>query len=309
MAFAQRAGRRAGAWAGFDEYPGCHVDGTLSLACFGTAVAGAGCLFRRYRPLRGSTLTAPLGWGVFSLLVLGLGELFLGVGGQTVAPASHVRYLTAVSTMCPLMAVLGAKRPQDRGWQFVVVTLAAVLAFPCLVALSFRSDTPLRLDAIWQWCLAILLGMGLLNNLPTRYGPSALLAVAGQVLLLWGQLPLLDDVLPGLASHTGGRLAGIGMLTAAAAAWSWEWPRPQRPAAGIDRLWLDFRDGFGAVWALRVLGRFNASAEMYGWQVELQWRGLSGDPPSAEVEAAMRKALSGLLRRFVPPEWIAERLG
>lgn len=284
------------------------METAVGLGCFATAIAGGGALLRRWRALRGTTLRAPLAWGMVALLLPGAVELWLGLLPRTPAWASHVRYLAAITTFCPLMAVLGAKRPQDRGWQFVVLTLCAVLAFPCAVALAYRGQAPLLLDPIWQWSLAVLLGMGLLNNLPTRYWPSALLSAAGQVLLLWDQLPLPGHALPDPGFRAVWPIAGVGALALAAAAWAWQWPRRRRPEPGIDRLWLDYRDTFGAVWSLRILARFNASAEMYGWSAQLQWHGLSGSPPDSDTEAAMRKSLTSLLRRFVPPDWIAQRL-
>ena len=50
-------------------------------------------------------------------------------------------------------------------------------------------------------------------------------------------------------------------------------PRGGGALAGIDRVWLDFRDAFGVVWALCIEQRVNASAAMYGWPVVLNWTG------------------------------------
>jgi hypothetical protein len=92
-------------------------------------------------------------------------------------------------------------------------------------------------------------------------------------------------------------------------------------------VWLDFRDAFGVVWALRVADRFNATAQICGWPVRLGWHGLNVDrglgeanqsaqsdanstSPAAlagEIGQQMQSTLATLLRRFVSPEWIEQR--
>ncbi len=80
---------------------------------------------------------------------------------------------------------------------------------------------------------------------------------------------------------------------------------------GLDRVWLDFRDAFGAVWGLRVMERMNASAAMLGWPVTLSWQGFLANEPGAgnvETPQIVEDSLRTLLRRFVSPAWIDERL-
>ena len=106
--------------------------------------------------------------------------------------------------------------------------------------------------------------------------------------------------------------------TLAVSAWSaWRGAGRAPPArTGLERLWFWFRDLWGVVWALRILERFNRTAELKGWPVRLGWFGLEpagtpaagrdrpavADPP--EAEAAFR----GLIRRFAQPERVAEVL-
>ena len=45
------------------------------------------------------------------------------------------RFAAAVLSFAPTMALLGAKRPQNGAWQFVVITLWAILALPAFEVL------------------------------------------------------------------------------------------------------------------------------------------------------------------------------
>jgi hypothetical protein len=88
------------------------------------------------------------------------------------------------------------------------------------------------------------------------------------------------------------------------------WPRRRPAKSPLDRVWLDFRDAYGAVWGLRVQQRVNQAAAMYGWNLRLDWQGftsLDGAVISRETEKSVRDNLANLLRRFVSPAWIAEQ--
>src|SRR5262245_4046075 len=97
-------------------------------------------LLRSRRKLAGTTLIAPWCWAMFSLAVVAGSETICR--SQSVAPStawlSHIRYLAATTTFCPFMALLGAKRPQNRAWQFIVLALLTVLALPAVEGLLFR---------------------------------------------------------------------------------------------------------------------------------------------------------------------------
>jgi hypothetical protein len=88
--------------------------------------------------------------------------------------------------------------------------------------------------------------------------------------------------------------------------------RRGRVAAPLDRLWLDFRDAYGAVWGLRIAERINSAARGNGWNLSLTWQGFVPTPdaaePTPEALAAAGEMLETLVRRFVSGEWIALRL-
>ena len=94
-----------------------------------------------------------------------------------------------------MMALLGAKRPQDRGWQFIVAALWGILSLPSVHWLLFggvREIHPAQLGF-----LAILVGVGVVNGAATRYWPSSLLYGGGQAALLAAYFDTSNDWLPG----------------------------------------------------------------------------------------------------------------
>lgn len=271
---------------------------TLALAL---ATAGSQTLRRVW----GTTLVAPAAWWILSALAIGVAEAMLAAGA--IEPASLaeslIRYGAAVSLFCPLTAVLGAKRPQDRGWQWVVLSLWVVLLVPAGQALASSAGQRLELYGAWQALLAGFIAMGLLNYLPTRFWLSSLLAAAGQTFVL-------SDALFG-ADASGNRVAiGLGLLLAAAVtgalnAAAQRRQRSQQPATTAR--WLKFRDGWGAFWALRVMQRVNQTAELSHWPVRLEWSGFvpldPADPASPvaftpPIEVAIDQSLDNVLRRF-----------
>jgi hypothetical protein len=89
---------------------------------------------------------------------------------------------------------------------------------------------------------------------------------------------------------------------------------PLSSSLSWNRLWTDFRNLFGIVWALRIAERVNAQAAKEGWGVRLGMRGFidarSGErvePPQEDPQ--IDHTLRWLLRRFVDDEWIDSRLG
>jgi hypothetical protein len=156
------------------------------------------------------------------------------------------------------------------------------------------------------WFLAILIVMGALNGLLTRYWPSSLLTAGAQGALIAPHLEVSAQVFdPG-----GGPLVALALFALAWGLVARQWPRRGRASLPLDRVWLDFRDDFGAVWALRVAQRLNESAARYDWPLVLDWRGFAGrdGKPVDLVPPAVDDSLRTLLRRFVSPRWIDERL-
>jgi len=275
------------------------------------AAAGLLALAYGYRALRGTTLRAPWWWAAGSILAVAASETAIALlNKEGTAAAAQLRLAASTTTLLPVVALLGAKRPQDRAWQLIVLSFWVLLALPAGQALLLRPDLPPAMHWLWSSFVFVLAIVGATNYLPTRFWPAALLAAAGQIILHWSYRPFAAASMEENVSA----LWGLGLLAAGAIAAAFIARR--RPTVGdpINRIWLDFRDEFGVVWGLRIAERINAQAKQCGWQVTLGWDGFTtsdrgsieggGELVRSELEAAFRT----LLRRFVSPDWIDARL-
>jgi hypothetical protein len=272
-------------------------------AALALAIAvAAGAQIRR---LRGTTLTAPALWAVASLAAIGIVEACLAWRGAAVEPltASLWRYAAAVSTFCPVMAVLGAKRPQDGAWQWVVLSLWIILLVPAGQAMAANSGDRLELFSAWRLLIGGLIAMGLLNYLPTRHAAAAILLAIGQSLLF---APFF-----GAADSLAWRRVGMmGVLGAAALVLESSRRRARltsgdaesTPFNQLNERWFALRDGWGAFWGLRILQRVNQSAELGRWPMGLAWWDGFSTPAtttdSKELAQQIQQTFESLLWRF-----------
>jgi uncharacterized membrane protein YhaH (DUF805 family) len=262
-------------------------------------VAGGLATLRR---VRGTTLAAPTLWWIAVAAAIAAVEALLAYRqvDSTTLQASLWRYAAAVGTFCPLIAVLGAKRPQDRGWQWVVASLWLVLLVPVAQAVASPAGTQLELFGAWRWLLWGFIAMGLLNYLPTSFALPALLVAAGQIVLLSAPTGIARSLSPPtrVAAAATLFLAACGLAT-------FRWLRATPSPLPQTTRWLNFRNAWGAFWALRVLQRVNQTAGLGHWPIRLHWNGfVSSDEPALPatlappVEALLDQSLDTLLRRF-----------
>jgi hypothetical protein len=260
-----------------------------------------------------TTLTASWRWG---LGAAGAGLACATSAAFRLLPAGAADvawYLCAVLALCPPIAVLGARRPGSHAWTwFVLLPLVAVLGWPAAAVVGTRGAVgPLELDAPPLVGVALVLVMGCGNYIGTRFGFAACLYAVGQCLI----------VLPGTrltatwtiaADHY--RVAGALLwLLAASAAHLAARRHTLNVSPGIDRLWFDFRNTFGIVWAHRLQERVNAEADREQWPARLTpdglaWQPQADEPARAQALPRIEHTLRWLLRRFVDEPWIDARI-
>jgi hypothetical protein len=252
-------------------------------------------LARAWWANRQTTLLQAVSWAA-AAWALWLWALF----PATVGAASVLApYLALSVTGCAGVAVLGAQRPRVGAWNFVVLGLLAVMLLPLVESLVMGSDLLLTAPRA-VFLVGMLAVCILINYLPTRLAPAALLLGAGCAV----QVAALSD--PAVFRDRADAAAVAGCLLVGLAPWAAyeRIVRRPRPVAEFDRLWLDFRDRFGLFWAQRLRDQFNRAAAHAGWPAYLRWRGLRLQPgarlPAPAVQAAMLDALRGLMKRFGP---------
>lgn len=258
-------------------------------------------VFRGMVRLGGTTLAAPCLWALISAVSLIMVALRANHPEAVLSPGlDALRFAAIATSVCPLVAVLGAKRPQDRGWQWVVATLWLVLVWPAGQTVVLMRGQ-IELFVAWKLFLAGLIALGPLNYLPTRHWFASILYATGQTALfsnyLWEVSP---EARPWLLP------IGAGCFLLAAAIVTWQ-ARPtgrveaEQSLAAFTCRWLNFRDAYGAFWALRILGRVNYTAELRHWPLRLAWQGFdpsNDESPTATQLTELQQTLDTLLRRF-----------
>ncbi len=233
-----------------------------------TAMAGIALLVWQMPKLRGTTLVGPCVWAVVVMAVLAVAGIYLSLATVHPSSAASLRLIYATGTFCPLMAVLGARRPHHGAWNFIVASLWVVAALPALEAMFLGRGETLDIGGVRGWFLWLMIVLGMLNYLPTRHAFSAMLVAAGQIVLLSGFLPGVDKI--GVTAA----LPIATLLLLLAISWAIWTARTRRPARNeFDARWREFRDAFGALWGVRILERVNAAARTSGWPFSLTWTG------------------------------------
>ena len=284
----------------------CLLVGCLAAAATALAAAAGAWL------VRGSTAVPAAAWGVAAAATLAL-ELGWRAAGGLVDPAAAaaLRLAAAALSVCPAMALLGAKRPQHGVWQFIVATLAVVLALPAVAATLVRPGTFPDVHMLGRGFLLVLVAVGWLNFVATRHGVAATLVAAGQGVLLRAFLPLPGWRVGDAAVDAVGCLLVAGGAAVAALQSARAAGRPPRGsghplAARIDPPYLALRETLGAAWTLRIAERFDAIATARGWPCRLRFGGLEAGAAGGDTawHRDAERAFRALVRRFVSPPWL-----
>lgn len=236
-------------------------------------------LAKAWRANRGTALEHAVWWSIGAWF--GWLAAFVFGGDDLLGP-----YVALSLTGCAGVAVLGARRPHVAAWDFVVVSLLAVLLLP--VAQGWGKPV---LSPPYLVFLGATLAFGWLDYLPTRLLPAVGLFGAGcgvEFARLCGAK--MEDTLLGVSRLAIGLTPWVGWACFA-------WPRGEMNA--VDREWLSFRDRFGVVWGQRSREQFNRAVANAGWPVVLSWHGLdqTSNEPAPPVEDLLA-TLRAVLKRF-----------
>ena len=229
--------------------------------------------------------------------------------------ASLLVYLAVTATLCPVVALLGAKKPQNRAWQWIVGALWLILSLPALTAVTFR-HTQLQLGSIWSGLIVILILLPIANYLGTRYLFSALLTAVAQVTLLaeCGAITLKPNSIWIIRdAWFSSTTSAVLLLLVANIAALFLTPRRLKMLRSVDRtndLWKEFSQRYGLLWSRRVADRAEKLVDQAGvslrlgragfYTIENQQKIFSEQPPK---QATL--TLRNLLLRFVSPQWMA----
>lgn len=289
------------------------VAAMLILAC---AVGWFGVI-RLTRTVRLTSLTAAANWAIWfqaTLTVTTIATLFKG----RVSPGilDQLWYLTAVSALCPFVAVLGARRGRLLEWSlFIVLPLIVVLEWPALAQLTrcwHGQRLELETPALLAFGVVMLMSMG--NYAVDPQGTSAtVIAWIGTWLLLGFGLVLGVDWEQFTGEHFQ-QLLAVVVFQASVWLHVQEGSKRNRHYLDWDRVWFDYQKFFGLVWTLRLMARVNEVAERDQWPWRLTPIGMqpaSRDAPhpgSPTSDPRVDHTFRWLLKPFVDPEWIDERL-
>lgn len=262
-----------------------------------------------------ATTSEPARWWAIAAL---MAFIFSILGRWSVVEAdlrtsSALSYFAAVMLLTPLIAILGARRPGVRAWPwFVVLPLVLVLQWPSVSQLmSGRSDLAVEVPTPTAIGFLLVLVMGAGNYFGTLNTLAAVLGGTGIVVMLARSANWFDP-----ATHWPEPLAATLFLLAAVRV-----RRRFRPSAkaalqpevhDANRLWIDFRDLFGIVWARRVVDRVNQFAQRESWDNQLTLDGFVAKSASPNVTAPLAvevpdravEVLCWVLRRFVDPPFV-----
>lgn len=268
-------------------------------------VLAIAAVVRGWRAARGTALRGAVAWAGGALMLAAVGQgvatglldEFLG------ATAGHWTYLAVLAALAALISVLNARSPGEGAWALLMALLVLVFLIPWLESAGprggARGTARLGLEMPWSIFYGLLVGAGLTNYLPTRYGPAALVLGLGFTLEYVG-LTRTTDPQTRLLLWTSVALSMAASINLADALGA----RPRRHSTRLEALWYWFRDHWGVVWALRVQERFNRTAEKQRWSFRLSWHGLIETGPRRDPDTPLEAAeatLVSLLRRFADP--------
>lgn len=279
------------------------------LLLVGTLIPGAVLLAGR-PAVRQTTLLTAWNWMLAAWLLWVATAIALARPATSPEARAQWLYTTAVVSLCPGIAVLGAKRPGSGVWAlFILVPLVFVLGWPALTVWRFDGPRLLAVETPVLVGFGLVLVMGTGNYLGTRFGLAAALYAAAVVLLV---LPVAAHGPAWFRATWGGVprtvLAAVPLFLGAGLA-AWRCSSGAVAADPLDGLWGEFRDRFGIVWSRRLQERLQQEAVREGWPARVGPLGLEwAEGITREQQVRTRERfehhLRWLLRRFVEEQGI-----
>lgn len=285
----------------------------LSLA----VAAGWLGVVRLTRSVRHTSLTSAAAWAVWfqvTLTATTIATLFK----SRVSPGilDQLWYLTAVSALCPFVAVLGARRSRLLEWSlFIVLPLIVVLEWPALAQLTrcwHGQRLELETPALIGFGVVMVMSMGSYAVDLDGFSLKAILWIGTWGLLVFGLAPGVNW------KQWSGELSPqvAAIIVFQITVWQYVAGTTQRNVryCAWDRVWFDFQKFFGTVWALRLMARVNEVAERDHWPWRLTPNGMqpatrnAPHPGLPASDPRVDQTFRWLLKPFVDPEWIDERL-
>lgn len=260
--------------------------------------------------VRGTTLVAPWCWALASGIVL-LAVVFPGTNEPL------LNYVSAVTTLLPAAGIYGAKRPQDRGWQWIVVALLVMLLWPAGESWLLEQRFDLAAQPLRSWFLIVLLAVQWGNwSITANAGPVTLLTAA-QVTMFWPQLPWGTG-----EADTPAWLLGASLIALVPWWLAWNLSLAKQFIASSDETafpspselaaWRFFRAAYGVVWALRAMERINEVGKLRQWPWRWSWSGpVTNAAPQSDLQveiprledaldhAAWKQLWQNIFRRFL----------
>ncbi len=259
---------------------------------------------------RDTSLTTVRPWiSVAVLLWIVVAASGLTDSGRQVPWRGYLIFLAAVMSLAPPMAVLGARRPTCRIWPaFVLLPMVVVLSWPVVsigAATNWSRPLELELPQVAMFALVVVMSFG--NYVGTRLSGPALLAAAALVSIPLAQSRWLTWSPEARESAVS---VAVCLLATAVIRTCRIVRRRNETLKGLDRVWADFVTLFGLVWSRRLLDRLQIMAAKQEWSCRVTPTGFVWpNEPDARTEAAVQQSLRWLLRRFMDPVWLDERLG
>jgi hypothetical protein len=279
-------------------------------------VSSARPVLRARVALSKTTLLETWRWGVVAICMWGVSWVVSDLAPiVTRGLADQLWLASAVLMVSPFVSALGARRPGSRVWSFfVVLPVMVVLMLPAVTAWNRDlRPTPLRLETPMVTGYALVLVMGAGNYVGTRFVIPALVSACASLSIVLSLSELADRYpFDRSALHSAATVAISLAVWLGASQAAKSGPSGRKP---LDAVWNEFRDLFGIVWGRRVMDRVNVTAQQEGWLLRLHFEGFvavdSLGPPEPPPDQMVRaeQTLRWLLRRFVDPEWIDERMG